>query len=275
MLTSIIAAFSFIVLPLHANHLDGLWRNDRTDQTLRIEQDQDGFRVKRTDQGIWYHYTADEGQRYVDRKGNWYALTGNDELIWNDVYSNKRIYFTKVDNRNGNRWSNRGNNYGNNYDSYTHSNNDRWNNNRNYHGNNYDPYTHSSTDRWNNRGNNHGNNENPYHHANRDRWKKSYNSDARNNLEGDWYDQNGKAAMHIKSFQDGIKVKSKHHGQKKFYAERSGNRFSDKKGNSIRVINGKMIRYRNRNTGEERIYTHDQNDFRHQHSNHEKNNWFE
>ncbi|HEY5825298.1 MAG TPA: hypothetical protein VIT44_13080, partial [Cyclobacteriaceae bacterium] len=71
---SIITTLLCFSLPVQAGHLDGLWRNDRARVTLRIEQDHNGFKAKRTDQGIWYHYTTHDNIRFTDRNGNWYEL---------------------------------------------------------------------------------------------------------------------------------------------------------------------------------------------------------
>ncbi len=118
---------SFIILFLsttqvRANHLDGLWRNDRLRITLRIEQDQDGFRAKRTDEGIWYSYTTDDNRYFTDKRGNWYELIDDDQLVWNDVKSDKRINFNRVDNRDLNQFDNRGNLY----NAYDNSYNNRY-----------------------------------------------------------------------------------------------------------------------------------------------------
>ena len=216
-------AFPFILflysfLPLQANHLDGLWRSDRNQLTLRIEQEEEGFRAKRTDQGIWYHYSTDDNRHFVDRYGNWYELLDDDEIAWHELNSTKRIYFTKIDNWNNDRWDN----YGNNYDPFGNSNPDRWN---------HAPYL-----------------------------------DARNNIEGNWYARNGDDGMQIESFGGGIKVKTHHGGWKKFYPDRSGNRFRDNNGNTIRFVENDKLRFRNQNSGEERIFTRDRNWRRHQYS---------
>jgi len=123
---SLITVMLCFGIPIRANHLDGLWRSDRMQIIVRIEQEQDGFRAKRTDQGIWYHYTAEDTHRFTDRYGNWYELVGIEELVWNEVNSNKRIYFTRVDDRDVNQWNDRGNNYNPNGYSY----HNRWNDNQ-------------------------------------------------------------------------------------------------------------------------------------------------
>lgn len=93
---------SFLMLfctTLNANDLDGLWRNDRQQITLRIEQDEDGFRAKRTDQGVWYSYSLKKDYLYVDRYGNTYEIIGQDEIEWDEATTNKRLVFTRVDSR--------------------------------------------------------------------------------------------------------------------------------------------------------------------------------
>ena len=91
---------------LRADNLDGLWRSDRENITIRIEQDQDGFRAKRTDQGVWYNYILDDGV-YIDKRGNWYELINEDQIEWTDIVSRKRILFNRVESRNDNNWTNR------------------------------------------------------------------------------------------------------------------------------------------------------------------------
>ncbi|MBK9981489.1 MAG: hypothetical protein IPP15_03530 [Saprospiraceae bacterium] len=126
---SFIILFLSAIVPLRASHLDGLWRNERLRITLRVEQDQDGFRAKRTDEGIWYHYITDDNRYFTDKRGNWYELIDDDQLVWNDVKSDKRINFNRVNNRDYNQFDNRGiiyNSYGNSYDRSTQ--NDWYNN---------------------------------------------------------------------------------------------------------------------------------------------------
>ncbi|MEP6793967.1 MAG: hypothetical protein ABJB16_06555 [Saprospiraceae bacterium] len=108
---SFIILFLGLIVPLKASHLDGLWRNERLRITLRIEQGQDGFRAKRTDEGIWYNYITDDNKYFTDKRGNWYELIDDDQLVWNDVKSEKRINFNRVDNRDYNQWDNQGNLY--------------------------------------------------------------------------------------------------------------------------------------------------------------------
>lgn len=105
----LIQFFTFIgiswSIPVNASHLDGLWRNDRLQITLRIEQEDDGFRAKRTDEGIWYHYSSQDNRYYLDKRGNWYEVIDNDELLWNEVDSDKRIKFTRIDDRDSYQWN--------------------------------------------------------------------------------------------------------------------------------------------------------------------------
>lgn len=99
-----VAVFTLLllaVLPLQAYHLDGLWRNDRQNITLRIESAEDGFRAKRIDQGVWYEYVTKDGYRFLDRYGNAYILKSDQEIMWHEAGSGKKIYFSKIDNRNG------------------------------------------------------------------------------------------------------------------------------------------------------------------------------
>ena len=91
----------FAVLPLQAYHLDGLWRNDRQNITIRIESVEDGFRAKRIDQGVWYKYETKDGNRFLDRYGNAYILKSDQEIMWHEAGSGKKLYFSKIDNRDG------------------------------------------------------------------------------------------------------------------------------------------------------------------------------
>ncbi len=94
---SAISAFLLMLCsPLQASQLDGLWRNTRQDITVRIEQDDDGIRAKRTDQGIWYRYVAKDENTFVDRNGNKYDWITDDEVVWTESGSAKRISFTRI-----------------------------------------------------------------------------------------------------------------------------------------------------------------------------------
>ena len=96
-LQAIAAAFLFIVAPMNAAHLDGLWRSDGQNITLRIEQsDKNGFRAKRMDQGVWSNYILRDNNVYADRNGNWYEVIDDRELMWYQSNSSKRMYFTKI-----------------------------------------------------------------------------------------------------------------------------------------------------------------------------------
>lgn len=106
---AILSALLVLALPAQAYHLDGLWRNDRNNITLRIESLEEGFRAKRIDQGIWYKYLTSDGYQFVDRYGNAYSIQSDNEIIWNEANSGRRIYFTKVENRRDENREYRGN----------------------------------------------------------------------------------------------------------------------------------------------------------------------
>ncbi|HJW28967.1 MAG TPA: hypothetical protein VJ508_06910, partial [Saprospiraceae bacterium] len=89
--------FSFSALPLFAHHLDGLWRNDRENISLRIETTDQGFKARRLDQGIWFFYTEDRDHVYVDRNGNYYEILDEDHIAWHDARVDKRIDFYRAD----------------------------------------------------------------------------------------------------------------------------------------------------------------------------------
>ncbi len=84
---------------MNAAQLDGLWRSDRQDITLRIEQSENGIRAKRLDQGIWYNYILRDNNVYADRHGNWYEVIDDHEIMWYESGSSKRMYFTKISDR--------------------------------------------------------------------------------------------------------------------------------------------------------------------------------
>jgi hypothetical protein len=95
-LTAISTFLLMLYSPLQANQLDGLWRNTRQNITVRIEQDGDGIRAKRIDQGIWYRYTATDENTFVDRNGNKYDWITDNEMVWTESGSAKRISFSRV-----------------------------------------------------------------------------------------------------------------------------------------------------------------------------------
>ena len=88
---------------LLAYHLDGLWHNDREDITIRIQSQDDGFRAKRIDQGVWYYYQPAGKNIYTDRQGNRYEVIRENEIIWRDARTNNRVNFRKVDDHDRNR----------------------------------------------------------------------------------------------------------------------------------------------------------------------------
>lgn len=120
--TAVLSALLLLVVPVRANHLDGLWRNDRNNITLRIESLDEGFRAKRIDQGIWYKYLTKDGYHFTDRFGNTYILQSDNEIVWNEANSGRRIYFTKIENRRDEGWAywNNRNDYDYPYNAYNH-----------------------------------------------------------------------------------------------------------------------------------------------------------
>jgi len=228
LVSTIIGLFLFAFFPLHANHLDGLWRNARNQITLRIEQDDEGFRAKRLDQGIWYYYSAKDNFHFVDRHGNWYELIDDDELVWNEANSPKRMRFSKINDRNDRHWNDQGNNRDpwNDNDGW---NNDRWKNN----GRENDSW---SNDRWNN--------------DNRNHKKNNGRSDF---LEGTWYERNGREELQIENFPKWIKVRRSSGGWNKFYPE-SGNQFRDKEGNTIIIRDNQTLQHVDRRGRNSQIF---------------------
>ncbi|MEP6646508.1 MAG: hypothetical protein ABJC12_05425 [Saprospiraceae bacterium] len=209
-LLSIIIILTGWYAPSFANHLDGLWRNETLRITIRIEQEQNGFRAKRTDEGIWYHYSTQDNRYYTDQRGNWYEVIDNDQLIWNETKSDKRINFDRVDDRNYN------------------SRNDYRNNDYSYNGNNNNYFNDYD----------HGNNQN------NNGWYNDQNSVTHYSLEGNWFGRNEKEWIQIVYFYSGISVKTEHGGWERYYGDRSGTRFRDKEGNTIILFDNETLRYR-------------------------------
>src|SRR4030095_15243350 len=220
----IIAILLFAFFPLRANHLDGLWRNDRNQITLRIEQDDEGFRAKRLDQGIWYYYAEEDDRHFVDKRGNWYELIDDDVLVWNEIYSSKRMRFSKIDDQNNRHWNDHGNNRDPSWNENDRRNNDRRDNDR------------RDNDRRDN-----------------DNWKHNRNTDQPDFLEGTWYERNGKEEIQIENFPKWIKVRRSSGGWDKFYPV-SGNRFQDKEGNVIIMRDNQTLQYRDRRGRDSQIF---------------------
>lgn len=222
-ISTLIVILSSWLLPAKANHLDGLWRNDRLHITLRIEQNTDGFKAKRTDEGIWYQYTTEDDRYFADRNGNWYELIDNDELVWNEAKSDKRIKFLRVDNRDYTEWDNRDNNY----DSY----------------------------------------DNGYGNGYKKDWNNSYNAEQNYQLEGTWFQRNGRDNIQIVPFRGGLRLKSDHNGWDKYYSDRTGSRFRNSNGNTIILLDDEHLRLRSQYGKRDEIYS------RHRSWNRDRNNW--
>lgn len=118
---AILTVLFLLTLPVYAHHLDGLWRNDRQNITLRIESTNDGFRARRIDQGIWYTYTTKDGYQFVDRYGNYYTMQSDDDLTWYEPATTRRVHFSKIDNYRNENWAfNDRNDRGTGYNHYDH-----------------------------------------------------------------------------------------------------------------------------------------------------------
>jgi hypothetical protein len=101
---SVFFTLFLFVMPARANHLDGLWRNHRNNITLRIESQGESFRAKRTDQGNWYKYLTKDGYQYTDLYGNSYIIQSDNEIVWKEANSGRKIYFSKIENRRDESW---------------------------------------------------------------------------------------------------------------------------------------------------------------------------
>ena len=219
-LTAISAFLLMLYSPLQASQLDGLWRNTRQNITVRIEQDDDGIRAKRTDQGIWYRYVAKDENTFVDRNGNKYDWITDDEVVWTESGSAKRISFVRIkEDRNNPDYRD---------DDWNRDRDDDWNRDG------------DNDDRWDN---------------DRDRdWGNS-----RASLEGRWYDRQHRQYVDVKSFKGGLMVKMRNGGYDKYYADRSGARFKNNNGNIIQVMDRDTLRLRSSYNRDVRIFTRNDN----------------
>ena len=97
---SLIALFLFgnmaVAEAAVAVRLDGLWRNDRENISVRIESTNQGIRAKRLDQNVWHFYAKKHEGMYSDGQGNFYEVRGNNEIMWRSASSNKQILFERV-----------------------------------------------------------------------------------------------------------------------------------------------------------------------------------
>ncbi|MDQ3016031.1 MAG: hypothetical protein M3R25_04840 [Bacteroidota bacterium] len=213
------ALFGLMMLwtPLPATQLDGLWKNNRQNITVRIAQDEDGIRAKRIDQGIWYKYVASDENTFVDKQGNAYDWVSTNKMVWTEGSSSKRISFYRVD-ENGNS-------------------SESWNDNP------------RNTDRRDDDGNWDNDRDN-------DRWNKDRNSgNYRNEIEGRWVDRQHRQYIDVKPFKGGYMVKSRNEGYNKFYADRSGSRYKDDRGNILRVLDRDTIQIRTHQGRDMRTFT--------------------
>ena len=70
LMSCLVSSLVLFFTSVQASNLDGLWRNQRQNITIRIEQDHlDGFRAKRIDQGVWYRYTLKNDYRLRRQAG--------------------------------------------------------------------------------------------------------------------------------------------------------------------------------------------------------------
>lgn len=212
------SALIFAVSPLQAFHLDGLWRNDRQNLTIRIESIDDGFRAKRTDQGIWYKYVAQDEHHYADRYGNYYELHSEDEITWHEASTGKRISFFKVDYRDEYAWD----------DQYEDDH----------------PYSDEDDYEWDDHRDGHG------HKPWMDRWYSHH----RDRMDGRWVDAHRRIEIEIVSFKGGLKVKRPYSGWVKYYPDRHDNCFRDEVGNSIQVIDRNTLQWRSYHGRHDRIF---------------------
>ena len=220
--TAISAFLLMLCAPLQASQLDGLWRNTRQNITIRIEQDQDGIRAKRTDQGIWYRYVAKDENTFVDRNGNKYDWITDDEVVWTESGSSKHVAFNRIkEDRNEPDYSDDKP-----WDKDDRD-NDGWDN---------DDWSNDRDEDW-------------------DRDRDSDRGNFSNSLEGRWYDREHRQYVDVKSFKSGYIIKTRNGGYDKYYADRTGSRFKNNSGNTIQVMDRDTLRMRTSQGREVRIFT--------------------
>ncbi len=92
-LTSSILALFTPTAAAKTHHLEGVWENNRSNLSIRVESIRDGIRVKRLDRNRWHSYTQVRDDQYQDRDGNTYFLIDQNTLEWEDRKGQKRIRF--------------------------------------------------------------------------------------------------------------------------------------------------------------------------------------
>lgn len=225
LITAIITAFLFCFTAVKADHLDGLWRNDRQNITIRIEQDENSIRTKRTDQGIWYTYTQQDANTFTDNKGNRYEVINDDQIAWIEFTSRKRISFERAD-----------------------SNEDSWDDHSDTDGS-YDPR--ERDDPWNR------DHRDRDERDDRDEWDRQGRS-----IEGRWYAKSTKERLIIESIGSSYRVRSLHGGWEKFNVDRRG-RLRSGSGDIIEQINSDKIRLLSNRGRYEQIFVRQGNGHHH------------
>ncbi len=216
--------FSFLILaalPAKAYQLDGLWRNDRQNITIRIETTNDGFRAKRIDQGIWYRYVNRDDHHFVDRYGNYYELRFEDQIIWNEASTGKQISFSKANDRDAYRWNERDDRE----DGRQHYRDDRY----------YDRPDH---------------NDNHRHHV----WMDQWYDDHHVHIDGRWIDTYRRNELEIICFRGGLRVKRPHGGWVKYYPDQHAGCYTDDIGNTIHVLDDYTIRWTSYHGRHDRVF---------------------
>lgn len=109
----IMAAFMVVCTESRADgNIAGYWSSEKHQVDIEIVPTRGGIKVLRTGQSNWYYYDESRNNRYRDREGNIYRLTGDDHLEWESYDGRKNLRFRKSHSRNRNRsYGNRGNDY--------------------------------------------------------------------------------------------------------------------------------------------------------------------
>ncbi len=100
-LFNVFTLFTVVVFDnvIHEQKISGIWQNEAKELVIRVEPLDDGIKVKRQDQSIWYYYDQIRPNQYRDDLGNTYYLLNDQSLEWESSDGIKRIVFNRSDNK--------------------------------------------------------------------------------------------------------------------------------------------------------------------------------
>ena len=221
-------AFLFVAgIPLSqanaAVRLDGLWRNNKENISVRIQSTAQGIRAMRLDQSVWYFYTKQHEGLYSDGKGRFYEVRSEDEIMWREASTGKRILFNRVTNdQSDSRES----------EPDWQSDDDRGTNDRRDDGD-WDNDRRRGDDDWDNDRDNDRHDDGRYDdYGNRSRFAS---------LNGEWFSQNGRRTIDIRTERNGLRVYREDGRSILFAPTRDSKVFRNRHGDSIAWLNTNTI----------------------------------